>query len=123
MKVLNYELKPFRTIITIIFDKDVKSGLKYLIDEHNAKVDINPYDESNTIGILGNGLDKDNIPSWFMIFEEDSFNFGVLAHECLHAVLRISEHKGMDLNKDNQEFYAYALEDMFNFISKEKDNE
>jgi len=122
MKSFNYEIKPFRVNIIVIFDKNVSNGLNYLIEKCDAKINYNPEDEKDTLGIVGHGLDAEGLNAWYIIFNEDLFTFGCLAHECFHAISRIAYNKGMLLTEASEEYYAYAIEDMFNYI-KEKYNE
>lgn len=116
---INYELYPFRTDIAVIFANTVTEGLKYMIDACDAKLSINPEDEQFTNGITGHGLDVDGLNAWYIVFNKNQFNIGLLAHECYHAINYITNSKGMIYNSDSEEYYAYALHDMVNYINNE----
>jgi hypothetical protein len=112
---------PFRVEIIIIFAKSVKAGLNYLINECGADIDVIPEQEKFTCAITGKANDHEGLPSYYMIYKKDSFNIGILAHECFHAVIRIANDKGCKFNLESEEFYTYAIEDMVNSILENKD--
>jgi hypothetical protein len=116
-----YTLKPFRVEILIIFSKSVKVGLNYLINECDAKIDVTPDQEKFTCAITGCGRDHLGMKSYFMIFSKKDFNISILAHEVFHAVYRISLEKTVQLCPKSEEYFAYAIEDMVNFILENKD--
>lgn len=119
-KLIQYQLKPFNTWIAIVFADSVKEGFEYLENECKAKIDYSDKD-SLAYAVVGHGLDSDGLNSWYVIFDTKNFNIGILAHECLHALYRISKDKGAWLDDSSEEWYTYAIEDMVNFILSKKD--
>jgi|WetSurMetagenome_2_1015567.scaffolds.fasta_scaffold84543_3 hypothetical protein len=117
-KVLYYTLKPFNTSIIIVVDKTVGDAINFLKGDCEAKIDVNSEDLI-AYGIVGHGLDAEGLKSWYIVFEREHLNLGILAHECFHAIHHISTDKGLFITMDSDEFFAYALEDMVNTLYKE----
>ena len=122
MRYFNYELKPFRTIVLIIFSDTVTEGLNWIVNEHKGDlVGVDPERETETLGIVGSGLDKNGLKSWYIVFNENTITNGIIAHESFHAVSRISRQKGLKLGNDSEEFFAYAIEDLVTTINEQYD--
>ena len=119
----NYEVNPFRVNIIIVFDSTVEAGLQKLIEQHGAKLDFDSAEIGDCLGIAGKGIDKNGLDAWYCVFSEPNFNLGILVHECFHAIYMIAESKGMPVTHESQEFHAYAIENMFNFIKKKYKNQ
>lgn len=115
----DYQIQPFRVWVKIVFAESVAEGLQWLINDCSAKIGFDPETEKDTLGIVGHGLDANGLQSWYIVFNKNEFKLGILVHECLHAITRIADQKGLILSKDSDEYYAYAIEDMFNYIYNE----
>ena len=56
--------------------------------------------------------------NWMWFNSEVEISPGLIAHECIHAVNCIYEHKGIQITMDNDEVLAYSVEWMVDKIFK-----
>lgn len=117
MKQLKYKKIKFYKVKNELF----KAPLSLFIgnvDEYNKKIKELGYND-NAVFATGNGKfwSQDN---FCVMWINDLSNKGLIIHELSHYCFYVMNRKGIPINVENDEVFAYMIEYMFNKLSKLK---
>lgn len=117
MKSFYVNVAPFNTKVLVHYGKNINK----LIKKHNKKYKpaIELERDQRSVNGLTVTTETKYGPAYCILLDSKKYNEGVLLHECFHALHGITENAGLILTDQSEEYYAYALQDLFNQIKKE----
>jgi len=118
-KHLEYFVMPFKAQVIIVIADTVEKAVKEYSDNYQ-KLDIDFEDSKGTKGLTGFYL-HDSIYYYYSLLTYSNIKeIGHLAHEAFHIVYAITRHYGLFLVPENEEYFAYEIQNLVNFIVKNK---
>ncbi len=99
-------LDMFQHDIPVFFNFD--DAEKYLKKYVDATL-CGDKDRGTALAHTGAAEDEQGIKYWFMVFHSTPPLVGVLAHECVHVAIRVCEERGVPIEEDCDETFAYMV--------------
>lgn len=109
-----FEIMPFNVTVFVLVAKTVTEAVEIWNSTYTPEI---PEDllKENVDGCMIYNVDEEGYPCWCLLFEEGVDDV-VIVHECFHLLMDIADSKGASWSKSSDEWYAYALQDIFNKV-------
>ena len=117
MKSFYVNVAPFNTKVLVHYGKGINKLIKNHNKKYKPKIELET-NQKNVNGLTVTTKAKNGF-AYCILLNSKRYDEGVLLHECFHALHGITEHAGLTLTDQSEEYYAYALQDLFNQIKKQ----
>lgn len=114
MQSFEIKIEPFNINVLVHYGPTMKK----IIEHHNQHYEPQIQPETRFTKAIVNIEHTDRGPVFCLLLPKKTYNDGVLVHECLHIIHETADYVGLTLTDSSQEYYAYALERLFNEIKK-----
>lgn len=114
MREFKIPIEPFDFKLLVYYGETTHDVIEY----HNSKYEPKIEPVNDAVRQFVNVAETDSGPAFCMVLAKDSYNDGLLVHECFHVIYYITKYVGMELTDSSQEYYAYAIQRLFDQIKK-----
>ena len=106
-RMFGVSLDVFKTDVGVFFDrKDFKKFIR-----KNFGIRLSDEDFSATADAeAGAVFNDEGVPYFYILFNQENPNIGVVAHESVHVSVAICEFLGIPINHDCDEILAYMVD-------------
>jgi len=110
-----YTFHPFNIELYVIIAPTVVEAINYMLENCEPKIKEDPAEHKMTMGLFIN----DEISGYSILLSTEDLKPGRIAHECFHAIKRMSDSRGCWIEDSSEEFFTYSIERLVDTIWEE----
>jgi len=94
--------------LIVIYNCDYEKLNKYLKKEYNIGIENNEY--NNGCFFKAEADESEYYFIWIEKPHKDSYTYSLVAHEIVHFLFQLFDDRGINIDKENDETFAYHLQ-------------